>query len=399
MANLMKYLLLVLASALSVGCHSLATDTLRTQAEQPSPQVSVKTINATLQRSENPLLSQWVSKRLGTSNSLIRIQILNNTQGWSATSEGILFTMNEDQSWREIRTLPMPKGAYLTDLFFLESGTGWISLSRSELHFDESTKQGSYDIAAWLMNTTDQGRTWKRSFSFEGAQILQVLFLNDSEGWAVGRRLSRSAHETDSNFVVHTTDQGKSWKDRSDKLPADTGIYKVASIGAGKVVVITGNGALYSTSDGGTNWRRIGSYTDEYNEVAVHRLDMNKDHRLCIIGGSGGLEGTLSVLACEDANNGWMRHVLGGVFVNDAVFLADGKVLACGFIAKENDPIGVGGEAAILVSEDEGKSWSVVYRNPEVKSLNALAATDPHHIWAVGAKGLIVRLGTSLEKR
>jgi photosystem II stability/assembly factor-like uncharacterized protein len=395
----MKYFLIILASAFSVGCHSRATDSLRSQVEQSSPQVSVKTINSTLQRNENPVLSQWVSQRLRTSNSLIRVQILNTSQGWSATSEGILFTMKPDQSWREIRTVPMPKFAYLTDLFFLDASTGWISLSRSELHFDESTKQGDYDIAAWIMNTTDQGRTWKQSDSFEGAQILQVLFLNDSEGWAVGRRLSTSAHETDSNFVVHTTDQGKSWNDISDKLPTDTGIYKVALRSSGNVVVITGKGVLYSTTDGGMNWRRIGAYSDEHDQVAVHRLDMNKHHRLCIVGGTGGLEGTLSVLACEDANNSWIRHVLGGVFVNDAVFLADGKILACGFIAKENDPIGVGGEAAILVSEDEGKSWSVVYRNADVKSLNALAATDPHNIWAVGAKGLIVRLGSSIGKR
>lgn len=395
----MKCLLLILGSVFFVGCHSLASDSLRTKSDQLPQQASVATINETPQQGIDSVLSQWVSQRLGASQSLIRIQMLNNLQGWSATSEGTLFTTEDSQIWRQIRTVPMPKDAYLTDLFFLDPATGWISLSRSELHFNENTKEGSYDIATWLMNTADQGRTWHSNFTFAGAQILQVFFVNDNEGWAVGRRLSRIEGETDSNFVIHTSDQGKSWKDISDKLPADIGVYRVASRGGANVTVITGKGFLYSTSDGGTTWHLTGSYTDEHNEIAVHRLDMNIRHQLCVLGGSGGLEGTLSILACGDANNSWTRHVLGGVFLNDATFLADGKVLACGFIAKETDPMGVGGEAAILVSADEGKNWSVVYRNPEVKTLNALAATDSNHIWAVGAKGLIVRLGSAFEKR
>jgi photosystem II stability/assembly factor-like uncharacterized protein len=388
----MKTFLLLLGSAFFVGCHAVAGDSLLIQREQPFQRASVVTTNANLHLGISPILSPWLSQRLGDSHRFVRIHIPDSLHGWSATSDGILFTTESNNRWRQISAVPMPKDAYLTDLFCLDSANAWISLSKTELHFDESTKEGSYDIAAWLMKTTDQGRTWQSNFTFEGVQILQMLF-DDDEGWAVGRRLSRNGSETDSNFVVHTTDQGKSWKDISTSLPADTGVYKITSLGSAKVAVITGNGFLYSTTDGGSSWDRRGSYADEYAEVTVHRLDMNRNHHLCVLGGSGGLEGTLSVLACGDTNSSWKRRVLDGVFLNDAIFLADGRLLACGFIVKENDPIGVGGEAAILVSADEGANWSVVYRNPEVKSLNALTATDPHHIWAVGSQGLIVQLG------
>jgi hypothetical protein len=48
--------------------------------------------------------------------------------------------------------------------------------------------------------------------------------------------------------------------------------------------------------------------------------------------------------------------------------------------------------AVITYSVDGGKQWSVVYRNPASRRINAVTTLPSNISWAVGDGGLVVRL-------
>ena len=52
-------------------------------------------------------------------------------------------------------------------------------------------------------------------------------------------------------------------------------------------------------------------------------------------------------------------------------------------------------EGVVLYTSDKGSTWSIVYRNPKVKSINSLAAINFSDVTAVGENGLILRIEKS----
>ena len=128
------------------------------------------------------------------------------------------------------------------------------------------TKETLFDIAfdpnkpehGWLvgakgtfLETFDEGKTWStRTFNSldEDEDIsyrFEVASLSDNEGWIIGKPA----------IMLHTRDGGKQFEriPVSPKLPGEP--VSIKSTGAGKAEMITSQGAVYETVNGGLNWK------------------------------------------------------------------------------------------------------------------------------------------------
>lgn len=101
-----------------------------------------------------------------------------------------------------------------------------------------------------ILETNDGGITWnERNLDIpnEGNFRLISVDFKDQEGWIAGQP----------GLILHTKDAGKNWTrlDLGNKLPGDP--YLITTIDADSAELATTAGAIYKTTDGGTNWESL----------------------------------------------------------------------------------------------------------------------------------------------
>lgn len=102
-----------------------------------------------------------------------------------------------------------------------------------------------------VFESLDYGKTWApRSFQNldpeeEINYRFQVISFKGKEGWVIGKP----------SILLHTRDGGKSWErvSLSSKLPGDP--CAITALGKDSAEMTTTAGAVYSTTNGGLNWK------------------------------------------------------------------------------------------------------------------------------------------------
>eukprot|EP01041_Mallomonas_annulata_P011861 gene11861-24854_t len=122
-----------------------------------------------------------------------------------------------------------------------------------DISFDPAKPEHGWlvGVKGTFLETFDGGDTWSpRSFTNldEEEEInyrFQVASLSENEGWIVGKP----------SIMLHTTDGGKQFEriPMSPKLPGDP--TSIISTGPRKAEMITTQGAVYTTTNGGLNWK------------------------------------------------------------------------------------------------------------------------------------------------
>lgn len=122
-----------------------------------------------------------------------------------------------------------------------------------DITFDPSKPEHGWLIGAkgTFLETFDGGLNWiTRSFTSldEDEEIsyrFEVASLLDNEGWIIGKPA----------IMLHTRDGGKQFEriPISPKLPGDP--CSIKALGQGKAEMITTQGAVYTTINGGLNWK------------------------------------------------------------------------------------------------------------------------------------------------
>jgi len=240
-----------------------------------------------------------------------------------------------------------------------------------------------------------RGKSWRRQFRGNKLQLYRILFLNDQEGWLVGRNLDKGA------VVLHTTDQGAHWTDAEGNLNKDlladyaSDVFPVAPNVAN---LLTARGKVFRTDDSGTTWIRLAAIQHEPLQVFISRLGIGPAGNLWVLGGADSKEGVWTTLSVGSAISTFNSYQINGVYLIDAIFLSESQVLACGSMLIDGTKSLDQREGTILYSNNGGRSWTVVYSNNQVRSINAFAVRQANHFWAVGDNLLVVRLESSLEK-
>jgi photosystem II stability/assembly factor-like uncharacterized protein len=193
----------------------------------------------------------------------------------------------------------MPSGGHMTDLFFLDDQSGWLSTSRAGLvatrdggttwtHIEVNKPLGlngdnlggpvqflsrTEGFLAWwvggnaLIRTADAGTTWAPMYPKDHPDLYTDIpwFLDDKVGIGFGTLTERG-------LVLRTQDGGASWS-RVGKLPETPHDASFADTALGWAVVM---GSLYATFDGGANWQTILSPPEPMDPFeAVSVVDRN----------------------------------------------------------------------------------------------------------------------------
>jgi photosystem II stability/assembly factor-like uncharacterized protein len=377
---------LVFTCAVCIGCsYKIAQQMSRSQAQSGD---QVKVVESVV-RGEAPSSNRWDVTTI-REGSLRKIQMLSNAHGWTASLAGSLYkTTDGGDTWQRSDNFKIPEGAYITDFSFSDA-FGGVAISKNDTHFDEVTGVGDDEDASWIMNTSDGGQHWNPVFTKDNVQISRIAIVNTNEWWAVGRKFKSTPLGKDRGFIISSTDHGKTWTDISERLPIKTaGIDTIHPVRSLEVILTTSEGKLLSTRDGGMSWNQIGTLPEMREQVSIFRVGITEDNLLWVLGGTGGIEGTHSVIATKKADGFWTKYVLDGISLRDAVFLSDNQVVACGsMLADEESSERTG---VVLSSNDGARSWTVTYRNPQLAGINSLSANDLTHIWAGGESGFILR--------
>lgn len=122
-----------------------------------------------------------------------------------------------------------------------------------DIAFDPAKPEHGWIVGAkgTFLETFDGGNTWNtRTFTSldEDEDInyrFEIASLSGDEGWIIGKPA----------LMLHSRDGGKQFEriPLSPKLPGDPS--SIISTGANKAEMITSQGAVYVTSNGGLNWK------------------------------------------------------------------------------------------------------------------------------------------------
>lgn len=340
---------------------------------------------------------------LPTDASISDIQMLDAMNGWVWCDDRELYkTSDGGEHWTRV-PLNLPARSSITDAYFLNRDVGWITVSRTVVGPDEAEGPGSYEDATWIFETRDGGKTLSERSTIKYGQITEIEFVDEREGWATGRMLSRGYPERNASLVLHTTTGGKDWQNLSAKLPASEGVEGLHLIGPRAAVLLTDDGAVNKTVNEGETWTRVDKLTYENDQFAIWGFELGKDNRLMIVGGaSSEWHGTHGMLATKDERQNWIVHEVANIHLTDAMFLSDSEVLACGSLLVELSKFQPYKpevrEAVLLYSPDKGKTWTILSRYPQSKFLTALAITDTNEAMAVGSRGLVFKIKLPLDR-
>lgn len=348
-----------------------------------------------------PELWQWDATTLKSAGRLVAIQRFGANESLVLDDRGTLHrTTHGGEAWSNVQiTIPGSgdnTGLYdITSFYFVNPSTGWTTVTRTP---EDVLDTGGFE--SWILHTTDGGATWEVQYSKLATQFARVVFVNEQEGWVTGGQLVKDETQHYQPLIMRTNNQGNYWGDVSNDLNAYAANGYLTDIYTGepsKALLVDSNNKFFSTTTGGQNWKVLRKLTKLEPQVSIQKVGVYSGSRVWALGGTDGREGTWTTLAVQEGNNSWTVYKSFDILLNDAVFISDEDVIACGSIKTNDRPLFDGGaaESVILHSSNAGRNWSVVYRNPQVGAINALAVINADNIWAVGDDGLILRLKTS----
>ncbi len=265
-----------------------------------------------------------------------------------------------------------------------------------------------------VWQTLDGGKTWDRMKSGSKASLRAVCFVDELQGWAVGR--TERAADTSVGTVLKTSDGGLTWEEATDSPLPGLNVVKFfdekTGIAAGDGTFAAPSG-LFATADGGKTWLAIpGSRATSWTCGQFTNLSTGM-----LVDAGGKVHtyehGKLKVLDFFDGQ--WVRAVCGDfpeqVYVGDygRTELALSKTaamtwpnwdgagnelrnLTLGTVTRHGKTYWTAGSPGSVVtrSTDGGKSWET-FKTGWNLPIHALAAANESDVYAVGELGAILK--------
>ncbi|TDB67565.1 WD40/YVTN/BNR-like repeat-containing protein [Arundinibacter roseus] len=219
---------------------------------------------------------------------LRKFSFIDDTIGWALTGkQELVKTTRGGKNWfKPTYTLNMTLADSLVDLVFTDETTGW-------------TCTGSK-----IFKTSDSGVSWTIQYEDTTVFINDLFFLDNENGWAVGKFNTNGSSLYFESVLLSTTNGGASWQriePPSKFVIFNTIQFVTQSIGWGisnEYDYYTGqvfDGTLYKTTDGGNTW-----YPQIRNLFSgplscVHFKDIN----------NGWLAGSFFMAYTKDGGNTW----------------------------------------------------------------------------------------------
>ncbi|MBW1250478.1 WD40/YVTN/BNR-like repeat-containing protein [Pseudomonas tolaasii] len=267
----------------------------------------------------------------------------------------ILYSDDQGSTWAQAK---VPTRQLLTAVFFVDDKQGWAV---------------GHD--AQILASSDGGATWTQQFQDlkREAPLLDIWFKDAAHGLAVGAY----------GALIETDDGGKTWEDVSDRLDNEDQFHlnAIAHIKDAGLFIVGEQGSMFRSSDDGQTWEKLeGPYEGSLFGV----ISTGQPQTLLVYGLRGNLYrstdfGTTWEQVELNAARGALEFGLSG-----ATLLEDGSIVV------------VGNGGSVVVSHDDGQTFSV-FNRPDRISLSSVTAAGNGNLILAGQGGVRVATPAGAE--
>lgn len=318
------------------------------------------------------LQAQWIKKDVATTASLRGLSVVNEKVVWASGTGGtVIRTIDGGQTWK-VMTVPGAEKLDFRDVEAFGPDTAYV------LSIGNGRNSRIY-------KTTDGGATWKQQF-----MSMNILTFYDALAcWDENNCVAMSDPVKGKFLLTGTTDGGSTWKDLDNgKMPeatlsesafAASGTCLIAH-GKDGLFLVTGGGnsRVFHSNDRGRTWTvRETPIVKGRPGTGIFSIAMSDTRSGIIVGGDyeKPSEAAKSLAFTADSGKTWKAGTGLGGYRSGVAYVDRKTILAVGNNGSD-------------VSRDAGKTWKPV----GTEDLNSVQSRSPKATWAVGPKGMVVKL-------
>lgn len=296
--------------------------------------------------------SGWTPKKLQTSSDLVGLYFTSVNTGWVAGDNGYLASTKDGGTTWRIHNIGVK--ANINEIYFRNDKNGYLV------------------AGARMFATSDGGDTWKEIRIYAPAEFrrgtkpefLSIRFSDKKRGIVVGSVLNNEEEVLDS-LVMRTDDGGETWKRLT--VPSKVELFHLDLNGSSHGWIVGDEGMILASTDYGQTWNKQNSGV----RTALFNVDFNSDDEGIAVGEKG------TVVYTADGGMTWQKR---NVPHNE-------RFMRVAFTDSRNVWV-VGGKGVVIRSNDKGETW-IDQQSKTNSDLYGLFM-DKRYGYAVGANGLLL---------
>ncbi|HRI03531.1 MAG TPA: hypothetical protein PLL77_07280 [Pyrinomonadaceae bacterium] len=315
--------------------------------------------------------AQWIKQAVNTTASFRGLSVVSEKVIWASGTGGtVIRTIDGGAKWDVIQ---VPDAAKLDfrDIEAFDANTAYIlSIGNGE--------------SSRIYKTTDGGKTWKLQFK----NTNEKAFFDAIACWDKNNCIAMS-DPVDGKYVLIETTDGTNWKPPVTEHFAIALTGEAAFAASGTCLITTGKSTAYIVS-GGTAARvfrsddRGKTWLAAHTEVAkgtsgsgIFSIAMFDQKNGVIVGGNYEKpnESKDALAFSTDGGRTWTLGIGLSGYRSGVTYLDKKTIVAVGTNGSD-------------ISRDGGKTWKILGN----EDLNAVAAKGVKAVWAVGPKGMVVKM-------
>ena len=288
---------------------------------------------------------------------LTAIQMVDFRTGYLCAGNGVWKTGNAGTSWAQTTT---PAGGILYALHFLDVNTGWAVGSGGR-----------------ILKTTNGGASWAQQTTGVSDELTAVYFTDASHGWAAG----------DNGRLLWTNNGGGTW---NATTLGTSQFLAIDFFGSDLGAVVGRNGAVYVTSNAGTNGGNwvAGGATGSGGSLDLEAVDYAAANALYI----GGAERTIlaagnaTVLKSTNGGAAWGALVPADLTKRNE-FMSYGYVTDLSFSSATTGWAALS-NGSVAYTTDSGNTWT--YGTAMDTNMQDISVIGGEYIWACASNGRVM---------
>ena len=315
---------------------------------------------------------QWVKQPVNTTAAFRGLSVVNEKVVWASGTGGtVIRTIDAGKTW-DVITVPDAGKLDFRDIEAFDVNTAYI------LSIGNGADSRIY-------KTIDGGKTWKEQFR----NANEKAFFDAVACWDAKNCIAMS-DPVEGHYVLINTTDGETWKPIvSNQLPAaKDGEAAFAASGTclyinpanGDVFLVSGgnDARVFKSSDRGNSWTSATTPIVKGTPGSgIFSIAFRSELHGTIVGGNYEKPGEASnsVAFTRDGGKSWYAGEGVSGYRSGVTYSDDKKLIAVGTNGTD-------------ISNDRGGTWKKIGD----ENLNAVAAKGKKAVWAVGPKGLVLRM-------
>ncbi len=316
--------------------------------------------------------AQWVKQTVTTTASFRGLSVVSEKVVWASGTGGtVIRTIDGGKAW-DVIAVPGAEKLDFRDIEAFDANTAYI------LSIGNGADSRIY-------KTTDGGKTWKEQFR----NANEKAFFDAIACWDAKNCISMS-DPVDGHYVLINTTDGETWKPIvGNQLPAaKDGEAAFAASGTclyinpanGDVFLVSGgsDARVFKSIDRGKSWTFANTPIIKGTAGSgVFSIAFRNALHGTIVGGNyeKPTDAVNTVAYSGDGGKAWLEGEGLSGYRSAVTYIDDRTTIAVGTNGTD-------------ISYDRGRTWKKIGD----ENLNAVAAKGKKAVWAVGAKGIVVKL-------